>query len=365
VQQDNTNGDDDDETALCFGLLVESVSPSTIWTYIAHLQQINKIPSDDFTFKDLFPDGVKPGLLTDMQVRNLLDIIVYRDRNNNDVEWREAIQYIMEISGCGSRKTAENHVDYLICSKRFPNLKRDGRIVKAQATTTKCSPITIAQQFCWHCFIDDVWADQAQRNQPCKDFDKLKEHFMGNLDETGVGATESCLNIIGEKEMKKQEKNTDNSRESITAVHTGNAAGNEGPYIFLAKGKKMECKSLRPNALREKGALAGSRVIMTPSAYTNDEAWMEMAPYLADGIQDMPVVQDCPNWWFVLCLNGFSSHISIAAAHSIFYEHKILLVKEEGDTSHRNQPTTTKLLRRQTNLTCVNSLILLVQRQAS
>jgi hypothetical protein len=30
--QDNTYGDDDDETALCFGFLVESASPSTIRT---------------------------------------------------------------------------------------------------------------------------------------------------------------------------------------------------------------------------------------------------------------------------------------------------------------------------------------------
>lgn len=284
TQDNSTDGDDNDETALCTELLVRSVSPLTIRTYIAHLQKINKIPSDDFTYEDLFPNQLKHGLLTDMQVRDLSDIIVYRDRNNNGVERREAIQYIMEISGCGSRKTAENHLDYLIRSKRFPNLKRDGRVMKAQATTTKRSQITIAQQFRWHCLIDEVWADQAQRNQPCEDFEKLKEHFMGNLDETGVAASEGCLHIIGEKEQKKHEKNTDDSRESITAVRIGNAAGNEGPYIFLAKGKKMECKSLQPNVLREKGAPGGSRVIMTPSAYMNDVAWLEMAPYLADGI---------------------------------------------------------------------------------
>jgi hypothetical protein len=78
--------------------------------------------------------------------------------------------------------------------------------VKAQATTTKHLQNTITQQFRWHCLIDEVWADQAQRNQPCKDFEKLKEHFIGNLDETGVGASKSCINIIGEKECKKQEK---------------------------------------------------------------------------------------------------------------------------------------------------------------
>jgi hypothetical protein len=92
------------------------------------------------------------------------------------------------------------------------------------------------------------------------------------------------------KNVRNKKKNTDDSRESITAVRTGNAAGNEGPYIFLAKGKKMECKSLGPNALREKGAPAGSRVIMAPSAYMNDKTWLEVAPYLSDGIRDIPVV---------------------------------------------------------------------------
>ena len=42
-------------------------------------------------------------------------------------------------------KTAENHYDFLICSNKLPQLKRGGRVVSAQATTTNLTAITTAK----------------------------------------------------------------------------------------------------------------------------------------------------------------------------------------------------------------------------
>jgi hypothetical protein len=86
---------------------------------------------------------------------------------------------------------------------------------------------------------------------------------------------------------QKHEKIMDDNRDSITIVRVGNAAGGAGPQIYLASGKKMECKALRD--LPKRGAPAHSKVIMTPSAYMTDDAWSEIAPLLAKGIRCMPV----------------------------------------------------------------------------
>jgi hypothetical protein len=49
-------------------------------------------------------------------------------------------------------------------------------------------------------------------------------------------------------------------------------------------------------------------------------------------------VCDHPDWWVILTLDGFSSHLTVATALQVFHDHKIMIVKEEGDTSAVNQP---------------------------
>ena len=58
---------------------------------------------------------------------------------------------------------------------------------------------------------------------------------------------------------------------------------------------------------------------------------------MAKGIRALPVVRDHPNWWFVLSLDGYGSHLNVYKTLKLFADHKIWLVKEEGDTSHVNQ----------------------------
>jgi hypothetical protein len=63
--------------------------------------------------------------------------------------------------------------------------------------------------------------------------------FCLNLDETCFMASEGTLRVVGSNKKTKQEKNSNDSQDSITVVHIGSADGTEGPHIFLAKGKSF------------------------------------------------------------------------------------------------------------------------------
>ena len=60
---------------------------------------------------------------------------------NRGMSRKEMIVLIAELFGV-TYKTAENHFDYLIKSKQLNELKRGGRVVAAQATTTNRTAIT-------------------------------------------------------------------------------------------------------------------------------------------------------------------------------------------------------------------------------
>ncbi len=62
-------------------------------------------------------------------------------------------------------KAAENHVDYLIKSKQFPELKRGGRVLSAQATTTNRTAITTQKLLQTYNTIQLAWSKQAEFNR--------------------------------------------------------------------------------------------------------------------------------------------------------------------------------------------------------
>ena len=78
----------------------------------------------------------------------------------------------------------------------------------------------------------------------------------------------------------------------------------------------------------------GSEVVMTPNAFMNYEAWLEIIPKLCKLIQRQEIIRDHPDWWVLLSLDGFTSHVNVLNAHEIFAEFKIMVMKEEGDKSH-------------------------------
>ena len=71
----------------------------------------------------------------------LQSVIISRDQRNAGMTRKELIAIIAELGGVKSKR-AENHLDYLIRSKKLPNVKNNGRVVRAQATTTNRTAIT-------------------------------------------------------------------------------------------------------------------------------------------------------------------------------------------------------------------------------
>lgn len=125
--------------------------------------------------------------------------------------------------------------------------------------------------------------------------------------------------------------NKDDNRGSITISRCGLASGQEGPRFFLVKAEKIENKAFK-NFSQKHGAPPGSAVIPTPNAYMTDKVWNEISPAFAKGLRALPVVRDYPDLWMAITLDGYGSHLQ-GEALQVFYDHKILIVKEEGDTS--------------------------------
>ena len=311
------------------------------FTAIANKHQL---PIENVTF-NLFWQGrgkVQQALLDQDQVKFLEDTITHRDLLNNGMSRGEVFKLMMEMSQTSSVKCVENHFDYLIRENRLTGLKRGGKVSTAQATTTKRSQITPEQQWRWHCTIDSLFNDLKRLNtvdgSGC-DYEDLKEHFFGNLDETAfVGNSDGSVKVIASKLKKKTEANRDDCRASITSIRIGNAAGDQGPFIFLAKGKSNTHSSLSDESwAKSKNMPVGSCVAMTPNAYMTDDTWHSLAEKMCYGIRSMPVIKDHPDWWCGLTLDGFGLHVNVHVCQEIFAKHKIMICKEEGDTSQTNQ----------------------------
>ena len=174
------------------------------------------------------------------------------------------------------------------------------------------------------------------------DFQDVCDHFVGNIDKSCFMATgDGSVKGIASSNKEKTEAIRDDCRSSITSLRSGNAAGNQGPFIFLAKGKKNDChQSLNPRSLENDQCMptAGSYVVMCDNAYMTDVVWLEVVPKLCAGIRAMPIIKDHPEWWCMFTLDGFGLHVNVHEALKIFTEYKILITQqEEGDSSQVNQ----------------------------
>ena len=107
--------------------------------------------------------------------------------------------------------------------------------------------ITFEQQWRWHTIVNNAFNTLRQRNAGVcrltgKTFGELMGHFV-------IGGDEACFmanasgggRMIGSADIKKQEKNLDDCRASITVYRTGTPKGGQGPTAFLLKGEKTEC----------------------------------------------------------------------------------------------------------------------------
>lgn len=88
-----------------------------------------------------------------------------------------------------------------------------------------------------------------------KSFGEVMHHFVVGGDETCVMANHAGdVKIIGSVDVKKHEKNVDDSRCSIhvTMYRTGTASGNQGPTMFILAGEKRR-KGYGPAFLNKYG----------------------------------------------------------------------------------------------------------------
>ena len=123
-------------------------------------------------------------------------------------------------------------------------------------------------------------------------------------------------------------------------VWCGNAAGNNGPVIFLLKGGDAVRKSRYIKKTYSDWSLEhvyglpkGSTVLANSSAYMDDETWLECVKHLAPGIRKMPVIEDHPEWWACLTMDGYGSHVNVTEGLEIMSENKLHAAKEESGTS--------------------------------
>jgi hypothetical protein len=171
---------------------------------------------------------------------------------------------------------------------------------------------------------------------------ELAHHFTLNLDEQSCQASLGTSHIIGDRTLKKHEKNQSSSRVSITSLECGSAAGVDGPTIYLIAGVAIPTALSKQHGnskwLELNGASKGSFVQMTPTAFMTNDTWDAGALRLTRGIRNMPVIRDYPDMVVVLHLDGYKSHVMTYIAHLIFREHRILVVNFTF-SSHPTNPT--------------------------
>ena len=96
--------------------------------------------------------------------------------------------------------------------------------------------------------------------------------------------------------------------------------------------ENIDIQTFKSDFANKHKAPPGSKVIPTPNAYMTGKVWNELAPAFAKVLCDLPVIKDYPELWMVLTLGGYGYHLQ-GDALKIFADYKILIVKEEGDTS--------------------------------
>ena len=306
-------------------------------------------------------------LTTELDRAYIQELITLRDLKNNGMSRGEVIAVIQRLTG-SSFMQAENHWYYCRQAELFPKLKGHGALRSAQSTTTKRSGVTTEKLLCWHATVDEALNELDSRNSWHDDWEGIKnsdkiDSFWGNMDETCMSAADgkwplllcafaflsyfsiltvsliSCApflpgftKVVASKAVKKHQMNKDDNRGTITIARCGLASGADGPRFFLVKGEKVEMRTFQGNFAKKHKAPPGSKVIATPNAYMTNKVWNEMAPAFAKGLRAMPVVREYPDLWMTITLDGYGSHLE-GDALKVFADHKILIVKEEGDTS--------------------------------
>ena len=162
------------------------------------------------------------------------------------------------------------------------------------------------------------------------------DHYLWNGDETSfmVGADGRIRVLYGSKRRRNHELVLTDSRFSITCYRTGNAAGVQGPFVFV-----MKCKTVpdmwTPAFLESLGAPRGSMVVASDNAFMTDAVWAIISKKLPSAMRQcddfMAMNHDRP---FLKSVDGFASHTSSPEAIAEYSKVNGELILESGNGSH-------------------------------
>ena len=163
----------------------------------------------------------------------------------------------------------------------------------------------------------------------------VEDSFVENFDEECVAAADNCIKVIGSASAPKHEKEN-GGRTTMTMLKVIGANGDVGPCYALMAGATPR-PGYDGKMMEKFGAAAGSSIVMTPTGFMTDSAFDELAEDMARGVRAMPVICEHPTWWVLATADGFHAHKMTLKAQQVFRDHKIMLIIEEGDSSHCNQ----------------------------
>jgi uncharacterized membrane protein YgcG len=288
----------------------------------------------------------RPGLFKHSDCNAIVDAVACLDHLNNGKNDKQIAHWLV------GRHTEYTYEQMRNAWRRTIKVSGDilGDYSAQPSDKQRSGAITEVSQRFYFALVDEAMAEARRLSAPDELPDgplrtlwtQISANFVLNLDEANHQAnTGSGKRTVGDRSKRKHETNDDDSRLSITGVECGNAAGVDGPSMYLYKGVGLPVyleNSLGNSGwLKRHGAPANSFCVPTPNAFMTNDTWDAVVERLALGIRAMPVIVDHPLFWVVLHLDGFKSHVMTEAGQKILYGHRILVVKENSHSSQVNQ----------------------------
>jgi len=159
------------------------------------------------------------------------------------------------------------------------------------------------------------------------------KHFISGGDESNFLAdADGNLKVLAEKGRPKHEKRAGDFRGSLTALRYGFAGGANGPTAFVLAGKRKRA-GYSDKWLKEHGCAHGSTIAMNENAFMTTKTWEEITPSIVSGLRSAPYVKENPQWWVLEIFDGFGAHLNSHYALKYRWDHKVISLKEEPDSS--------------------------------
>jgi hypothetical protein len=285
---------------------------------------------------------VKPSYLPTTKLSSPVRFLLVKTAQMTVYQEKEAKDVIMDLINNLSLSQAAKQLSRRVLPENSKAGVIKAMTQKVQATTSDRTNISLGQQFCWHCIVNEEYNLLCMSNtglckRSGKSFGEVMGHFIVGLDEMCLMSdAHEDLHVFGSADKKKHEKLLQDLCVSITVVRTGTVAGDTGPTIFLLKGTKKRAFFTNDFFVRH-GMAIGSTIIMTENAYMTDDAWVEASYSIVKVYHSMKFVADNPDWSMVELLDGFKLHKNVLSANDLRSDHNIRSLKEESNLSHLNQ----------------------------